>query len=86
LHWAFVADLDEIIQMTPYMIVAFVPILIGFIFYLSKFPESYYQNQIIDLYLQSHMLWHFFVVLSGLGYYIVLFKYNQLIEFNKNKY
>lgn len=80
LHWTFVADIEEIIEMTPYMIVAFLPMFFGFAFYFSKFPESYFQNETVDLYLQSHSLWHFLVVISGYGYYITLFKYYNIIE------
>ena len=79
LHWTLVADIEEIKIMTPYMIMAFVPTIIGFTFYLSKFPESYYQCEFVDLYLNSHSIWHLFVLITGFSYYYVLFKYNEIL-------
>lgn len=45
--------------------------LMGVIVYLSHFPEKYYPKK-FDIWLNSHAIWHIFVFLGAMSYYITV--------------
>ena len=80
IHWTLVARIEEVEALSKYSLLGFGFIFVGFIFYLSKFPESVYQSKFVDHYLQSHTLWHLGVTGSSISYYYFLINYYLLLN------
>lgn len=80
IHWALIADMKEVEAITPYYLMGYVAIYVGFVFYFSKFPECSFQHRIIDIYFQSHTIWHYCVYLAAISYYVTMYKYNEILE------
>ena len=78
-HWAAIAKIEEVEQLTVFIYMAWGCMFVGFFFYFSKFPECQYQGYYIDIYLQSHTLWHWCVFACAMNYFLLIYKYNQLI-------
>ena len=53
---------------------------IGFLFYMTKFPESHFKSEFVQLYLNSHMWWHVFTFANGYTLYWLCFQFNMYIE------
>jgi len=47
------------------MIKSYVYLLIGFLFYITRFPEKYISNYWVQMCFHGHMWWHIFVFLNG---------------------
>jgi channel protein (hemolysin III family) len=80
LHWVLIADINEISIITKYILSGFMCLFIGFLFFLSKFPECIIQNTYIDLFFQSHIIWHLCCFGSTISYLLMIVNYNQIIE------
>jgi predicted membrane channel-forming protein YqfA (hemolysin III family) len=80
IHWVAIADLHEIECISPYILIGFVFIFIGFAIFLAKFPECIVQHKFIDYYFNSHIIWHLCVVGSAVCYYMMLHKYYLIVE------
>ena len=80
IHWTVLAKIEEVEAVSKYSLSGFGFIFVGFIFYLSKFPESLHQSRFIDHYLQSHTLWHLCVTGSTISYYFMLYNYNLILN------
>ena len=59
---------------------SFIYLGVGFGFYLSKFPESHFEYTFVQLYLQSHTLWHIFVNLNGYTLFWLCFNFCMHVE------
>lgn len=54
---------------------------IGFLFYMTKFPESRFQgNAFVQLYLNSHMWWHIFTFANGYTLYWLCYVFCLHVE------
>ena len=82
-HWALIANIDEILQMSKYVISGFCFIFLGFIIFFSKFPECIYKNKYIDYYFHSHIIWHICCVGCVVSYYFFFYNYNIIISKKK---
>jgi predicted membrane channel-forming protein YqfA (hemolysin III family) len=79
LYFANQEELDIFFQ--PLMM-SYVYLLIGFVFYMTKFPECFVSKErfgpkvayFVQIYLQSHMWWHIFVSLNAYTLYDLSFK------------
>jgi adiponectin receptor len=80
IHWACVADITEVEELTLYIYLGWGFMFFGFFFYFSKFPECQFQNYYVDIYFQSHTLWHVSVTLCALSYYYLIHRYNEIIS------
>jgi adiponectin receptor len=80
IHWASIARIEEILQMSKFVIMGFMFIVIGFIIFFSKFPECVIKHRIIDHYFNSHILWHLCCVGCVLSYYLLFCNYNIIIS------
>jgi adiponectin receptor len=79
IHWAAIAKIEEVEMLTLYIYMAWGFMFTGFLFYFSKFPECQFQNYYVDIYLQSHTIWHWSIFLCALSFFLFMFKYNQVI-------
>jgi adiponectin receptor len=79
IHWTAIARIDEVTALTPYLLLGYAFMFLGFIFYFSKFPECVFQYRFVDLYLQSHTIWHLCVFACAICYFLLQYKYNELI-------
>jgi adiponectin receptor len=79
-HWACIADISEIEELTIYIYSGWGFMFFGFFFYFSKFPECQYQNYYVDIYFQSHTLWHVCVTACSVSYYYLIHRYNHIIN------
>ena len=70
----------EIEQFYGPLELSFVYLGIGFAFYLTKFPESRFKNEFVQLYLNSHMWWHIFTFANGYTLYWLCFRLNLHVE------
>ena len=60
---------------------SFIYLGIGFVFYLTKFPESRFPgNEFIQLYLNSHMWWHIFTFANGYTLFWLCYSFNLHVE------
>ena len=80
IHWTVIARMDEIEALSQYVLSAFGFVSVGFLFYLSKFPESMYQSRFVDYFVQSHTLWHLCVTGSSISYYCLLYNYSRILN------
>lgn len=54
---------------------------IGFLFYMTKFPESRFKgNATVQLYLNSHMWWHLFTFANGYTLYWLCYAFCLHVE------
>jgi predicted membrane channel-forming protein YqfA (hemolysin III family) len=79
IHWTVIARIEEVEALSKYTLSAYTFIFTGFLFYLSKFPESLCQSRWVDYYFQSHTLWHLCVTGSAVSYYLLLYNYNIIL-------
>ena len=86
IHWTVIARIEEVEVISKYTLSAFSFVFSGFLFYLSKFPESYYQSKMVDFYFQSHTLWHICVTGSAISYYLMLYNYNLLLLMQQKQF
>ena len=59
---------------------------IGFVFYMTKFPESYFKgNEKVQLYLNSHMWWHIFTFANGYTLFWLCYSFCLHVESYQGK-
>jgi len=77
IFWYFyVATAEETYMFAPRIFLAFFHIGFGFVFFYSKFPEKQFKkSRFVQLYLQSHIIWHIFVFLNGYCLYWCLYDF-----------
>jgi adiponectin receptor len=80
IHWACIADIREVEELTLYIYLGWGFMFFGFFLYFSKFPECQFQSYYVDIYLQSHTLWHVCVTACALSYYYLINRYNEIIS------
>ena len=59
---------------------SFAYLFLGFWFYLKKFPECYFRQEWVQLFLNSHMWWHLLVFANGYTLYWLAFDFNVHVE------
>ena len=59
---------------------SFLYLFIGFMFYLYKFPECYFKQEWIQLYIPSHAWWHIFTFANGYTLYWLAYEFNLHVE------
>mmetsp|Transcript_25354 Transcript_25354/g.31748 ORF Transcript_25354/g.31748 Transcript_25354/m.31748 type:complete len:113 (-) Transcript_25354:89-427(-) len=59
---------------------SFMYLFIGFGFYMSKFPESRFKSEFVQLYLNSHIWWHIFTFANGYTLYWLCYRFNLHVE------
>lgn len=79
IHWVAVARIEEVEKISPYVLMGFIFVFIGFAIFLAKFPECIIQHKFIDYFFNSHIIWHLCVVGSALCYYFMLHEYYLLV-------
>lgn len=82
-HWICIADLKEVQDISFYVLGSFSFVLVGFLFFFSRFPESYYHSYYIDYYFHSHLVWHTCINIALVLYYFMLYKYYYILEMKK---
>lgn len=83
LYWFFgIASPYEQSHYALKVVLGFLYLGMGFFFFHTAFPESHTDNKFIQLYLQSHAIWHVFVVLNGAQFYWLTYEYCRFIEGN----
>ncbi len=85
IHWVVIANIEEVEEMTKYIILGFSFMIFGFGFFLAKFPECVCQKKkIIDYVFQSHVIWHTCVVGCVVSYYLMMDRYHEIINGKAN--
>lgn len=75
LFWFFfLGPADEIEQIGPSLFGAFFCLGLGGVFFRTYFPECVVDNSLVQTWLQSHLLWHVFVVMCGYLNYWAIYK------------
>ena len=80
--YLYFANQEELDLFFRPLMMSYVYLLIGFFFWMSKFPECYFTKEkfgpktayIVQIYLQSHMWWHVFVSMNAYTLYDLSFK------------
>jgi adiponectin receptor len=80
IHWACIAEIREVEELTIYLYMGWGFMFFGFFFYFSKFPECQFQSYYVDIYFQSHTLWHCCVTACAMSYYYFIHRYNEIIN------
>ena len=78
-RFIFATDL-EVEQFYGQLELSFLYLGIGFLFYMTKFPESRFPSEFVQLYLNSHMWWHIFTFANGYTLYWLCFEMNLHVE------
>lgn len=68
LHGVFIFEWENLFRPFVGLIVFFLMLLVGVIFYATRFPECCYPGR-FDYYLSSHQLWHLFVFMAVVFHY-----------------
>jgi predicted membrane channel-forming protein YqfA (hemolysin III family) len=80
LHWVLIANITEVEEVAKYILVGFMFMFVGFVFFLAKFPECVFQSKMVDFFFQSHIIWHLCCLGCVISYYLMLYYYNNLIN------
>lgn len=76
----YLATQIEVNEFYSELILSFVWLGVGFVFYASKWPESRYSSSWVQLYFPSHFWWHCFVFLNGYTLFWIAFGFCLHVE------
>ena len=73
IFWYFIlAPADEADLLAPMIFGAFICLSMGGFFFRSFIPERFTDNALVHTWLQSHFIWHLFVIANGyLNYWAI---------------
>ena len=78
-RFVYATDL-EVQEFYGQLELSFVYLGIGFLFYMTKFPERRFKSEFVQLYLNSHMWWHVFTFANGYTLFWLCYRFNLHVE------
>ena len=79
----YFATEEEIREFAIRLAMSFIYLFIGFFFFHTGYPERVFQeSRVVQLYMNSHMLWHIFTFLNGYALYWLLYDFQIFNEKN----
>ena len=78
--WIFLSTKHEFEEFFGRVMLGFLQLGLGLLFYVSKFPESKSQSCFVQLLLPSHFWWHIFIFFGGNTWVWLLFDMCRHVE------
>jgi predicted membrane channel-forming protein YqfA (hemolysin III family) len=86
IHWVVIAKIEEVQVISKFILMGFTFMIVGFAFFLAKFPECIFQrSKLVDYFFQSHIIWHLCCVGCVISYYLMMENYLIIITNKNNK-
>jgi len=76
----YIATEIEISDFFPKLLLSYLWLTLGFIFYATSFPERFYRPKWVQLAIPSHFWWHVFVFMNGYTLYWTGIEFSLHVE------